>query len=220
MYLPQAGDTATFQTSSSAGGPVVTHTETWENSSLDGQSVLLMNDYDQSNALTGKQYLQYQSARSMRILKAEGYSNGSKESETTLNPNEFRAFPEVVGGLVNYSTTSTTKLFGQTAAQMQALLGSDSISAKLSLTIQYVGNESVTVPAGTFSACKYELKSLFAEFSNAMFGSSMFPNTTVTTWHAPGVGMVKSTSSSATAIGNVTSSMELKSGRFSGISKP
>jgi hypothetical protein len=53
-------------------------------------------------------------------------------------------------------------------------------------TITSIGRESVTVPAGTFNACKYTVRTV-TEYPN--IGSRSV--TTATAWHAPGIGLLK-----------------------------
>lgn len=66
-------------------------------------------------------------------------------------------------------------------------------SGTYSVTMQEIGSETVTVPAGTFEAIKIQSNSMVDIVSN--FGGIEVPikfNGTTITWYAPGVGYVKS----------------------------
>ena len=70
-------------------------------------------------------------------------------------------------------------------------------------TTTFLGMESVTVPAGTFNACKFRIDQT-TRYPSAGFTS----NTTFTSWNMPGVGSVKSEgtdTSNVPGAGNVTS---------------
>ena len=73
-------------------------------------------------------------------------------------------------------------------------------------TTTFLGMESVTVPAGTFSACKFKIDQT-TRYPNGSAQSTS--NTAFTTWSVPGVGSVKSEgadTSTVAGVGNVVSS--------------
>lgn len=218
LYVAQAGDNANFRESGGNGAGSTSYS--WENGSYGGASVLVMKEYDAGNILTSVQYQQYLATNAMKVLLLEGYANGSKTMESTQSPNQALVFPTAIGQSLSYTSTISNKGIGAMAAALQGKYGTDTLTAKLVTSIRYVGNESVTVPAGTFNACKFETKSQFSDFLSALLADNYFTSNTTVSWYAPGVGEVKSVITTSTSAGNMVSTSELQSGRFSGIGKP
>lgn len=213
--MAHAGDSATYRTT--VGSTISTSSQSWAGGTLGSESVLVQSSFDKDSKLTAKQYLQYPTATSMKMLLTEGFdSSSTKVTEATYNPNLFYDYPANVGQSVNYSTTALIKALGSTGTYLTTLIGSDTLTASVAVTIRYVGNESVTVPAGTFNACKFSIDSIYSNFSSALLGASYFPNVNTSYWSVAGVGTIKTTS----VIGSTTSTVELVSGSFNGVSKP
>jgi hypothetical protein len=81
-----------------------------------------------------------------------------------------------------------------------------------SLTMQEMGKETVTVPAGTFEAVKFQATSLVqitADFQGLQVPVTM--NGTSLIWYAPGVGYIKSVENSDFSGTPFTSTTELQS---------
>ena len=218
LYVAQTGDSANFKVSDSSGAAPATTSKVWQSGSYGGANVLLVSSYDQNNQLLARQYLAAQAAPFALPLLAESYRNGSKTLETTYSVGAAGSVPTSIGQSLNVSATLSSKAFGSSAASLQAALGTDTLNARMTLTLQYVGNEFVTVPAGTFNTCRYESRVQLDDFSSTAFASLMPSSGTVISWYAPGIGEVKSASTATTS--GVTITSELLNGRFSGVSKP
>lgn len=89
---------------------------------------------------------------------------------------------------------------------------SANIKGTLDTSMEAIGMESVTVPAGTFNAMKVQSTSTF-KVSADYFGFSvpLTSGVNATFWFAPGVGWVKSTETGQLAGTSVNSTTELQS---------
>jgi len=78
-------------------------------------------------------------------------------------------------------------------------------------TMQEMGRESVTVPAGTFEAVKFQATSLIqltADFQGVQLPVTMYSSSLI--WYAPGVGFIKSVENSDFGGTPYTSTTELQ----------
>ncbi len=85
-------------------------------------------------------------------------------------------------------------------------------SGTFNLTMQEMGNETVTIPAGTFEAVKFQSTSLIqltADFQGVQLPVTM--NSSSLIWYAPGVGFIKSIENSDFSGTPYTSTTELQS---------
>jgi hypothetical protein len=99
--------------------------------------------------------------------------------------------------------TQTLKMHGENSVGSGTPIPSDTTVAS---SFKAVGEESVTVPAGTFQAMRIDVTSAF-DIVTSVEGMSVPVHFTITgsVWYAPGVGMIKTTS----VIEGVESSVEL-----------
>jgi len=103
----------------------------------------------------------------------EVYVNGQVllYDEVDAEGNYYEVYPPAIKGIDNWQSGQTVSSSG--------IITINGVPYPFKLDVTYVGIESITVPAGTFSDC---MKVYFSFFDGAVTGTS---------WYARGVGLIR-----------------------------
>ena len=212
------GDVRNVRTIS--GGSEETHRERIvREGTFNGQSGLV-EEYDQSNnpqtggAVYTRNYVANGSGTRVSF-GAEALSGGAVISTSTNDPARIE-FPNAM------NVGQTHSLAWKVRATASGFSGTIDLTTKWKL----VGKESVTVPAGTFSACKFEVAT--TEDSNTA-GATTDTDLTGIAWTSPTFGLLKQTTTGTSRVTvpflgtqtqNIDSTTELLSATVGGQSTP
>lgn len=164
-----------------------------------GQSVIIMEQFDQANVLTGRNYMQV-TPTEIRTLASEGFSNGTLATTTVFNPPAlFRRAP-AVGESYTHSYVGT---------QSGPLLPI-TVTINYQETIRREADEREDVPAGSFNACKFKRD---IAISTMGFGTSV----SMDLWIAPPVGTIRSDNRTSTPQGVTNGRLELIRATVNGV---
>lgn len=164
-----------------------------------GQQVIIIDSFDGNNVLTGRVYAQ-ETATELRTIAAESYSNGVLATTTVFNPPAVFRRHVAVGESYSLSYTGS-----QSGPQLP-----------FPLTIQYQetysrsADESETVPAGTFNACRFDRQT-----TTTTLGVST--SIDMDLWLSPLVGNVRTRTSTQTAAGSFENEIRLLRANVKGI---
>lgn len=165
-----------------------------------GQSVMIVDQFDAADVKTGRYYMQA-TAGELRTLAIEGYSNGQLATTTVLNPPAlFRRGP-AVGESYSQSYIGT-----QTGPALPI-----TVTIQYQETIQREADEPEDVPAGSFNTCKFK-----RDISVSTFGIATTINMDL--WLAPAVGTIRSRTRTNTPQGASTTNLELLRATVNGVS--
>ncbi|MCE7930417.1 MAG: hypothetical protein DYH17_03475 [Xanthomonadales bacterium PRO6] len=159
-----------------------------------GQSVLVLEQFDAQNVLTGKSYMQV-TPTEIRTLGTEGYQNGVLALTTVYNPPaKFIRAPAV-------GESYTHSYVGNTTGQL-------SYTTQYSETIRREADDPEDVPAGSFNACKFK-----RDIQTTTFGVSA--SVSMDLWTAPQVGTIRSRSRTSASSGETR--IDLLRARVNGV---
>lgn len=162
-----------------------------------GQSVLVLEQFDAQGVLTGKSYMQV-TPTEIRTLGTEGYQNGVLALTTVYNPPaKFIRAPAV-------GESYTHNYVGSTTGQL-------SYTTQYSETIRREADDAEDVPAGSFNACKFK-----RDINTTTFGINASVNMDL--WIAPQVGTIRSRSRTSASSEEIR--IDLLRARVNGVDFP
>jgi hypothetical protein len=165
-----------------------------------GQNVILVEQFDAQNTITGRSYLQV-TASEILTLATEGFQNGQVALTTVYNPPaKFRRVP-AVNETYTHSYVGTSNGSGL------------SYTTQYQETIKREADDPEDVPAGSFNACKFK-----RDIVTTTFGITQTINMEL--WLAPQVGTIRSRSLVPTPVGTTEVESELRRARVNGVSYP
>ena len=162
-----------------------------------GQSVLVMDQFDAQNVITGRSYVQITPTEWL-TLGTEGFQNGQLALTTVYNPPaKFRRGPAV-------NETYTHSYVGTSSGSGL------NYTTQYTETIKREADERQDVPAGSFNACKFK-----RDIVTTTFGISQSVNMDL--WVAPEVGTIRSRSRVSTPVGPTNVQIDLLRARVNGV---
>jgi hypothetical protein len=181
----------------------VVATTTWE-----GHPVFVIEARDAQGRPTSRSFFE-QTATELIQWHVDTYdpATGQKNGSVRYSP-EFRTPRNL-----NLNETVSRTFDTITSVTQQGVTINS--TARHQHTTKLIGNESVTVPAGTFGgACKLEVRDVVSEPTAGTFTIDSI------VWAAGSHGKVKATTVTPTTFGNVNSVQELTSGSVNGVIVP
>jgi hypothetical protein len=165
-----------------------------------GQNVIIMEQFDAQNVLTGRNYMQV-TASEILTVATEGFQNGAVAITTVYNPPaKFRRTPAVNETYVhNYVGSSSGSGLNYTTQYQE--------------TITREADDPEDVPAGSFNACKFK-----RDIVTTTFGITQTVNMDL--WMAPQVGTIRSRSRVPTPAGTTNVQGDLLRARVNGVNFP
>jgi hypothetical protein len=162
-----------------------------------GQSVIIVEQFDAQNAITGRSYLQLTPTEYL-TLGTEGFQNGQVALTTVYNPPaKFLRAPAV-------NTTYTHNYVGTSNGSGL------SYTTQYQETIKREADDPEDVPAGSFNACKFK-----RDIVTTTFGITQTVNMDI--WIAPEVGTLRSRSRVPTPVGVTNVQGDLLRARINGV---
>lgn len=160
-----------------------------------GQSVIIVEQYDPQNVITGRSYQQID-ANEIRTIATEGFQNGAVALTTVYNPPaKFIRAPAVNQTYThNYVGTSSGSGLNYTTQYTE--------------TIKREADDAEDPPAGNFNACKFK-----RDIVTVTFGITQTVNMDL--WMSPQVGNIRSRTRTSASSGEIQ--IDLLRARVNGV---